>query len=63
MNLSYFPSQTLEVGRNFISDDTWAPYVISYQGERIIREKLGDPPRIKLFRKLTTEKTIPSDLQ
>jgi hypothetical protein len=46
----------------FISDEIWAPYVLAYQGERIIRERLGDPPPPKHFSKLIMGQYLPSDL-
>ncbi|MFX1389681.1 MAG: hypothetical protein ACFE9Z_06420 [Promethearchaeota archaeon] len=58
----YLSKQNIIVTLNFISDDVWAPYVLAYQGERIIREKFGDPPNLKFFRKLISEKVLPSDL-
>jgi len=46
----------------FISDDLWAPYVLVYQGERLITEKFGNRPSPKHFRRLLIEQTLPSDL-
>jgi len=46
----------------FISDDIWAPYALAYQGERIIKERFGDPPPPKHFSKLITGQYLPSDL-
>ena len=46
----------------FISNKLWAPYVFTYQGERLITEKFGNRPSPKHFRKLLIEQTLPSDL-
>ena len=46
----------------FISDDLWAPYVLVYQGERLITEKFGNRPPLKHFRRLIIGQTLPSDL-
>ncbi|MFW9828275.1 MAG: hypothetical protein ACFFEY_11840 [Candidatus Thorarchaeota archaeon] len=47
---------------NFISNEIWGLYVLAYQGERIIRDKFGNPPTIGSFRKLITEQNLTSDL-
>lgn len=46
----------------FISDKIWAPYALSYQGERLITEKFGNRPSPEDFRRLICEQTLPSDL-
>lgn len=46
----------------FISDELWAPYILAYQGERLITEKFGKRPTPKQFFRLLSEQTLPSDL-
>lgn len=46
----------------FISDELWAPYILAYQGERLIKEKYGNRPAPKHFYRLLTEQILPSDL-
>jgi hypothetical protein len=57
-----FSKSSIEATLNFISNEIWATYVLAYQGERIIREKFGDPPTLKSFRELLSHKYLPSDL-
>ena len=57
------PKVSIKATINFISDETWAPYVLAYQGERIIIEKFGNPPSPSNFRKLITEQYLPSALK
>jgi hypothetical protein len=45
-----------------ISDKLWAPYMLVYQGERLISEKFGKRPTPKNFLRLLSEQTLPSDL-
>ncbi|MFW9896125.1 MAG: hypothetical protein ACFFD7_10010 [Candidatus Thorarchaeota archaeon] len=45
-----------------ISDKLWAPYMLTYQGERLISEKFGKRPAPKSFLRLLSEQTLPSDL-
>jgi len=56
------PSTAITALLKFISDKLWAPYSMSYQGERLITEKYGIRPSPKAFRRLLTEQTLPSDL-
>lgn len=56
------PDTSITAVLNFISDKIWAPYVMAYQGERLITEKYGVRPSPKDFRRLLTEQTLPSDL-
>jgi hypothetical protein len=46
----------------FISDELWAPYILAYQGERLITEKFGKRPTPNHFLRLISEQTLPSDL-
>ncbi len=46
----------------FISDELWAPYVLSYQGERLLTEKFGNHPNPEYFQTVYLENTLPSDL-
>jgi len=46
----------------FISDELWAPYVLSYQGERLLIEKFGNHPNPEYFQTVYLENTLPSDL-
>ncbi|MFW9951588.1 MAG: hypothetical protein ACFFKA_15845, partial [Candidatus Thorarchaeota archaeon] len=56
------PDEGIKAMLNFISDDIWAPYILVYQGERLISEKFGNRPSPEDFRKLLTEQTLPSEL-
>jgi len=56
------PDVGIKTHLEFISDEKWAIYALSYQGERLITEKLGSRPSPKQFRKLLIEQTLPSDL-
>jgi len=56
------PSTSIKTLLKFISDKIWAPYTMTYQGERLITEKYGIRPSPKDFRRLLTEQTLPSDL-
>jgi len=59
---NYISKSNAKIMLNFINDDIWAPYILAYQGERIIRENYGDPPSTRYFRKLITEQNLPSDI-
>ena len=56
------PDMAIEAKFKFISDKLWAPYVMTYQGERLITEKYGIRPAPENFHKLLTEQTLPSDI-
>jgi len=56
------PYMSIKALLKFISDKLWAPYVMTYQGERLITEKYGIRPSPKDFCRLLTEQTLPSDL-
>ena len=56
------PDAGIKAILKFISDDLWAPYVLVYQGERLITEKFGNRPPLKHFRRLIIGQTLPSDL-
>ena len=56
------PYTSLKELLKFISDSVWAPYIMTYQGERLITEKYGVRPSPKDFRRLLAEQTLPSDL-
>ena len=56
------PFTSIKAHLKFISDKLWAPYIMAYQGERLITEKYGIQPSPKDFRRLLTEQTLPSDL-
>ena len=56
------PDKGIKQMLEFITDKLWAPYILVYQGERLIKEKFGDPPAPKHFYSLLTEQTLPSDL-
>jgi hypothetical protein len=47
---------------DFISDNLWAPYVMIYQGDRLIIKKYGIRPSIKNFGNLLIKQNLPSDL-
>ncbi|MBY9009859.1 MAG: hypothetical protein KGD74_08350 [Candidatus Lokiarchaeota archaeon] len=61
-NFKVIPDTSIKAHLKFISDNLWAPYIMTYQGERLITEKYGVRPSPKDFRKLLTEQTLPSDL-
>jgi len=56
------PYKSIKTLLKFITDKLWAPYIMAYQGERLITEKYGIRPSPKDFRRLLTEQTLPSDL-
>ncbi len=56
------PFTIIKAHLKFISDKIWAPYIMAYQGERLITEKYGVRPSPKDFHRLLTEQTLPSDL-
>jgi hypothetical protein len=62
-NLKVIPNEGINGMLDFISDELWAPYILAYQGERIISEKLGNRPSPNEFYKLIVNQTIPSDLR
>ena len=62
-NFKIIPYTSIRALLNFISDKLWAPYAMTYQGERLITEKYGIRPSPKDFRRLLTEQTLPSDLK
>jgi hypothetical protein len=61
-NFKVIPDTAIKAHLKFISDKIWAPYAMTYQGERLITEKYGIRPSPKDFRRLLTEQTLPSDL-
>ncbi len=61
-SIKVMPNTSIRAHLRFISDKLWAPYVMTYQGERLITEKYGIRPSPKDFRRLLTEQTLPSDL-
>jgi len=61
-NFKVIPFASIKGLLKFISDKLWAPYTMTYQGERLITEKYGVQPSPKDFRSLLTEQTLPSDL-
>ena len=56
------PDTAIKTLLKFISDKIWAPYAMTYQGERLITEKYGIRPSPRDFRRLLTEQTLPFDL-
>lgn len=56
------PDKAIKGVLKFISDKLWAPYAMTYQGERLITEKYGIRPSPEDFRKLLTEQTLPLDI-
>jgi hypothetical protein len=46
----------------FVLDELWAPYIQTYQGERLRTNKFGEKPSPEKFRKIISEQTLPSDL-
>ncbi len=56
------PDEGIEAMMAFISDEIWAPYILVYQGERLITDSLGNKPSPRNFLKLLSEQTLPSDL-
>jgi len=61
-NFKVIPYTSIMAHLKFISDNLWAPYAMTYQGERLITEKYGIRPSPKDFRRLLTEQILPSDL-
>ncbi|MFX1455384.1 MAG: hypothetical protein ACFFDB_08410 [Promethearchaeota archaeon] len=57
------PDKGIKQMLKFITDELWAPYILVYQGERIIKDKFGDRPTPKQFYRLLSEQTLPSDLE
>ncbi len=61
-NFKLIPDEGISSMLEFISDELWAPYILVYQGERLIIEKYGNKPSPNQFLKLIGEQTLPSDL-
>jgi len=61
-NFKIIPRKGINSMLEFISDEIWAPYVLVYQGERLIIEKFGNRPSPKHFQRLISEQFLPSDL-
>ncbi len=61
-NFRVIPDVGIKAMLEFITDKIWAPYILVYQGERLITEKFGNKPSPKEFQKLLTEQILPSDL-
>jgi len=57
-----YPEKGIRSMLKFISDDLWAPYILAYQGERLITEKFGNRPHPNQFRRILTNQTLPSDI-
>ena len=56
------PDTSIKAQLKFVSDKLWAPYIMAYQGERLITEKYGVRPSPKDFRRLLSQQTLPSGL-
>ncbi|MHA2180709.1 MAG: hypothetical protein ACXAAH_04715 [Promethearchaeota archaeon] len=61
-SFNVIPDEGINALLDFISDELWGSYVQVYQGERIIKENLGNPPTPDSFFRLISEQTLPSDL-
>ncbi|MBY8983816.1 MAG: hypothetical protein KGD65_01990 [Candidatus Lokiarchaeota archaeon] len=61
-NFKVIPDEGFNSMMDFISDELWAPYILIYQGERLITEKYGNRPSPKHFQRLISEQFLPSDL-
>jgi len=60
--LEIIPDSGIESMLKFISDELLIPYILIYQGERLLIEKFGKHPNPKLFQNIYKDHTLPSDL-
>jgi hypothetical protein len=58
----FFSEKDIKIMINFFSNHLWAPYVLAYEGERLITEKFGNRPPPNQFRRLIANQTLPSDI-
>jgi hypothetical protein len=62
IQLEIIPETGIETMLKFISDKLWIPYILIYQGERLLIEKFGNHPDPKTFQNIYIEHVLPSDL-